>query len=428
MRIAIVGGGFTGLAAAYRLTREGHEVSLFEKSLELGGLATSFHVPTWKWRLEKYYHHWFTNDDSALNLAKEIGHDVLTLKPSTDVYYDGQSAPFDSALSILRFPHFSLLDKVKVGATVVYLKLLSDYSQLEGTLALPWIRLYMGERATKIIWEPLFHGKFGEYKDKITLTWFWARIKKRTPRLAYPRGGFGAFTQTLVERITENGGGILTGVSVKQIRSTKTGISVKTDSGKQLKFDRVLVTAPSFVLPKLLPQLPKSYVNKLLSIEHLFAQVLILRLKKRFLHRTYWLNVTEEDSPLLAIVEHTNLVSPTHYGGEHVVYIGNYLPAGHPYLMMSARELLKVFHPQLAKINPNYRKNLIKAELFSVPSAQPIVGLEYAKKIPPMKALPNVYVANIDMVYPWDRGTNYAIEMGERVARLLIHTTKQDKA
>lgn len=424
MRIAVVGGGFTGLAACYRLLKLGHSVTLYEKNQDLGGLAISLRGHKWRWFLEKYYHHWFTNDQSALKLASEIGHKVLILTPRTDVYYGGQISPFDSPISVLKFPHLGLADKIRVGLVTMYLKILMDYSRLEGQLALEWVQKYMGKRATKIIWEPLFGGKFGKYKDKIALTWFWARIKKRTPKLAYPAGGFGAFTHKLVTEIRKHGGEIYTGLGVGQIRSSKSGVLLTTDSGNKQRFDKVIVTAPSFVLPKMLPQLPKPVVKKLSSIEHLFAQVLILRLKKNFLRKTYWLNVTENGSPFLAVVEHTNLLSPKHYNGEHIVYIGNYLPPDHPYLAMSAKELLLVFHPQLAKINSFYRKHLIGLELFSVPGAQPIVDLNYVRKIPPMNVLPNVYLANIDMVYPWDRGTNYAIEMGERAANLITMTPK----
>ena len=39
MRIAIIGGGWAGLAAAVQAARDGHEVELFEASRALGGRA-----------------------------------------------------------------------------------------------------------------------------------------------------------------------------------------------------------------------------------------------------------------------------------------------------------------------------------------------------------------------------------------------------
>jgi hypothetical protein len=34
--------------------------------------------------------------------------------------------------------------------------------------------------------------------------------------------------------------------------------------------------------------------------------------------------------------------------------------------------------------------------------------------------LPNVWLASMSQVYPWDRGTNFAVEIGRRVARRMV--------
>ncbi len=419
-QVAIIGGGFTGLAAAYRLLQKGYNVTIVEKGSEVGGLASSFKVLKWQWSLEKYYHHWFTNDLAVLNLAQEIGHPVIIKKPNTDLFYQEKIYPFDSPLSILSFPFFSLLDKARLSASLLYLKLSNSYAKFEDTLALRWINTYMGKNVSRIIWEPLFNGKFGEHKEKISLTWFWARIKKRTPKLAYPEGGFGSFTATLLKEIKKIGGIVLVSDGVSKIAKVRNSFIILTEKGARYKADKILVTTPSFLLPKLFPKLPTSYKKRVKSIKYLSAQVLVLRLRKRLMDKTYWLNMGDQASPFLAVVEHTNYMNPKHYNGEHIVYVGNYLSPDHPYLSMSAKELLKVFDPQLRKINKNYKKYLIDLHLFSVPVAQPIVDLGYAKRIPKMiTPIQDVYIANMEMVYPWDRGTNYAIEYGEKVAELM---------
>ncbi len=42
MRIAIIGAGFTGLSAAYDLIKQKHEVVIFEKDTNPGGLAIGY--------------------------------------------------------------------------------------------------------------------------------------------------------------------------------------------------------------------------------------------------------------------------------------------------------------------------------------------------------------------------------------------------
>lgn len=419
-QVVIIGGGFAGLCSAYRLLCRGHAVTIIEKGREVGGLASPFKIPKWGWALEKYYHHWFTNDYAVLNLAKEIDHKVMIKKPRTDLFYKDHIHPFDSPLAILSFPFFSLLDKFRLSLSLLYLKASNDYHKFENTSALFWIDKYMGKAARRIVWEPLFKGKFGEHKDSVLLTWFWARIKKRTPRLVYPIGGFASFTERLVKKIKKMGGKIVLGDGVNKINRTRNGFVIQTVKGAKLQADKILVTTPSSLLPKLFPNLPSSYKKTLEATQYLSAQVLVLRLKKQFMDHTYWLSMSDPASPFLAVVEHTNFINTRHYNGEHIVYVGNYLDPRHPYLAMNAKELLNVFDPQLAKINKGYKREIIEMHLFSVSGAQPIVDKGYAKRIPKMiTPIKGIYLSNMEMVYPWDRGTNYAVEYGEKVAELI---------
>ncbi|TSC86330.1 MAG: hypothetical protein G01um10147_942 [Microgenomates group bacterium Gr01-1014_7] len=407
MRIAILGAGFTGLSAAYQLLKKGHDVTIFEKENSLGGLAVGFSDPNWDWTLERAYHHWFTNDDAILKLAGEINHKVIIKRPSTDIFIKGKTLPFDNALSLLSFPHLPIVDRIRMGMVIFYLKQINNYKKLEGKKAANWIRKWMGEKAFSLIWDPLLSGKFGEYKNQIALTWFWARIKKRTPKLAYPEGGFQMFADHLGAEIKKLGGKILLNTEVKNIEDLKK------------EYDKIIVTLPSPVFAKI-ANLPQGYKKRITSIPHLHAQVLILILKKPFMNKTYWLNITDKNFPFLVLAEHTNFMNPKNYGGQHILYIGNYLPQNHPYLKMDADELLKKFDPFLRKINPTYHSSLITHHLFVGPFAQPVVTVDYPKKIPAFKTpLKSIYLANLDMVYPWDRGTNYAVELGRQVASIV---------
>jgi hypothetical protein len=57
---------------------------------------------------------------------------------------------------------------------------------------------------------------------------------------------------------------------------------------------------------------------------------------------------------------------------------------------------------------------------FRFANAQHIVEGNYVKKIPGTKTpLANVYLSNFSQIYPEDRGTNYAVREGEKVAELI---------
>lgn len=418
MKIAIIGAGFTGLTAGYELVKKGHSVTIFEKASLPGGLALGYKKDSWKWSLEEYYHHWFTNDTAILNLAKEINYTVLTFRPKTSSYIHNKIYQLDSPLTFLQFPELSPIQRLRMLATLAFLRFTPFWHPLEKTTAAAFLPRYMGEKAYDLLWKPLLVNKFGAYTNTISLAWFWGRITKRTPSLAYPEGGFLHFAQSLVAAIEKKGGKLVFSAEIATIESGETGVSLGKKYGR---FDKVIVTLPSFGFLKLCPQLPTDYKKQLAALQGLGAITMVLRLKKQFFaDGTYWLNVCETKSPVLAVVEHTNFIDKKYYNNEHLVYLGNYLPIDHPYFKKNNTELLALFDPFLRKLNPQYASSLLGYDVFKVPFAQPIIPINYSSQIPAFRTpLRNVYLANMQQVYPWDRGTNYAVELGNKISALI---------
>lgn len=432
MKIAIIGAGFTGLATAYELSKQGHEVSVFEKDLNPGGLAVGFSEKSWKWTLEKHYHHWFSNDNSVLSLAKETNYDVEIKRPKTSVYIKENIFQLDSPLHVLKFPLLGLSDKLRMTAVLGALKYNPFWKFLEKYKTHKALLKTMGRKSYEMIWEPQMNNKFGEYYKEISLAWFWARINKRTSSLVYPSGGFLEFANHLVNECEKSGVKFYFGSSVEEISKSQNGkvnVKCKIANGKMKydKYDAVVVTLASFFFTKIAKGLPESYTKTLTNLRGLGAINLVLRLKKQFLtDGTYWLSICEKKAPIVAIVEHTNFMDKKNYNNEHIVYLGNYLPADHPYMKLEKDDLLKIYNPLLKKINPNYQSSIINSHLFKVPFAQPIIPVNYSKEIPDFRTpIKNVYLANIQQVYPWDRGTNYAVELGQKVAKIIEEERKK---
>ena len=421
MHIAIIGAGFTGLSAAYTLTKKGHKVTVFEKDPQPGGLAVGFQEKSWDWTFEKHYHHWFTNDDFVLNLAKEIGQEVLIKTPKTSVYLDDKMYQLDSPLALLKFSKLSLLERIQMGAALALLRYNPFWKPLEKINATAILPNAIGKKAWKMIWEPQLVNKMGKYADEVSLVWFWTRINKRTTSLAYPAGGYLEFARKIVDAIENKNGKVIFNAEIQSItENNEKNIVVKVNNKEQI-FNKVIVTVPSYLFLKLTPQLPQNYKKKLTPLRGLGATDLVLRLKKPFMtDGSYWLSICEKNSPVLVVVEHTNLIDKKYYNNEHLVYLGNYTETTDKKFMMNKDELLKFYDPLLKRINPDYKKNIIATELFKAPFAQPIIPTNYSKMIPSMiTPLPNVFLANIEQVYPWDRGTNYAVELGEKVSNLI---------
>lgn len=427
MKIGIIGAGFTGLAAAYFLQKKGHTVTIIEKDSKPGGLAIGYKEKEWKWSLEQHYHHWFTNDTSVLSLAKEINYEVIIKKPKSSFYIAGASYQFDSPLTLLTFNKLPLIDRVRMATVFAVLFRFNPFWKLlEGARLSDVVPRLIGEKAYTMLWEPQLINKMGSYKDQISLVWFWARIKKRTTSLAYPSGGFLQFATTLSERIKKNNGVIVYNtetINIKENKNKSIIVSTRSPDGTigEHIFDKVIVTLPTHLFVTISPNLPQDYKNSLVKLEGLGATNLVIRLKKPFLKdNTYWLSICDTTSKIMVIVEHTNFMDKKNYNNEHIIYIGNYLKVTDDNFTKSKEELLDIYDPFLRKINPDYRNTIIGYELFKAPFAQPIIPLNYSRHIPSFKTpFKNVYLANIQQVYPWDRGTNYAVELGEKVTHLI---------
>ena len=420
MHIAIIGGGITGLTAAYGLTKRGAKVTLFEKDTTLGGLASGFLNPSWSWPLEKTYHHFFTSDQAIIALAKELGmeKDLMILHPTTSVYWNNNQYPFDTPANILKFPGLPFIDRLRTGMTAAIMKLNPFWKPLEQITAKQLFKKLNGNAAWKTIWEPLLDAKFSLYANDIAASWLWGRIYKRTPHLGYFRGGFSHFVDVLAESIKKQGGEIC----IKhQVSSIKQGKNYQL-SINNYQFDKVLITTPSTVAQKII-HFPEDYNKRLSSIPHLWAQTLILETDRPILKKTYWLNINDRSYPFIAVVQHTNFIDKKHYGGRHIAYIGNYLPDNHPYLKLTKEQLIKKFTPYLKKINPsiNHELSTMNSFLFTSPNAQPVHTVNYSKRAPKLETpIPHVYIANLDSIYPWDRETNYAVELGMNAAKKIL--------
>jgi protoporphyrinogen oxidase len=242
------------------------------------------------------------------------------------------------------------------------------------------------------------------------MTWFWARIKKRTPCLGYPEGGFQFLTNKLVKKVKENGGQFYFG---KEIRSF---------NEVEGKFDRIIFTTPvSIFLKTMKEKLPADYQKKLNQFKMMGSLNLILNLSEKFLKDgTYWLNVNQEGFPFVAVVDQSNFIDPKFYGKNYFLYVGGYYQQDHPFFNMNQEDLLKKFLPFLKKINPEFNQSWIKKSyLFKNIYSQPLFTLNYSQNIPSLKTpIKNVFLGSMQQIYPWDRGINYAIEMGEKLAKL----------
>ncbi len=436
MRVGIIGAGAAGLAAAYELGLQGHRAAVYERADFLGGQASTFDVGGA--RLEKGYHHWFTSDTDIVDLTHEIGlgHQVRWIDSSVGTLWDGRIYPFVTPMDLMKFTPLSLLDRMRLGLTTLYLQRQKDFRKYEGITADEWLRRHSGKRGYEVFWGPMLRGKFGDYYYKdVGMAWMWGKVQTRVKsrgkgmvkeKLGYPIGSFGEVFDVLADKVREQDGEVHLAAAVERVDARDSGdvgmrVALDGGSAREERFDAVIATTPSYLFPRLVDGLPDDYLRRLTDVNYMAAVLVILVLDQP-LTNVYWLNVADRSIPFVAAIEHTKLIGPEHYGGKHIVYLSNYLSSDHPMFRMGHDEILREYLPHLRKINPDFNPSWIETSYHHrVGAAQPIIGTNYSERIPAHRTpIRGLYLANTTQVYPEDRGTNYSVRMGREVARMVM--------
>lgn len=434
-QITIIGGGFTGLTAAYELLKKGISVTILEAEPEIGGLAAAFDVGGEK--LDRFYHHWFTNDLEVMGLIDELGlnHHVEINPTNTGIYYANNFFKLSTPWDLLNFTPLSFTDRIRLGLLALRARRVKDWKHLEGKTAHEWLKELGGENVYKIVWQPLLKGKFGPYAEEVSAVWFWNKLKLRggsrgkggEERLAYFKGGFVALAEALAEKIRTLGGNIELNTPVSSIKKVDDRWTVETSKGTFFSDHVIATTALPIIADMIENWAPEKYLEELRRIQYIGNICLVLELEKP-LSKTYWMNVNDPSFPFVGVIEHTNFERPETYGGRHIVYLSKYLPHTDALYKMNSDEFLEFSLPFLQKMFPAFERKWIHAHhLWRARWSQPVVEKHYSRLIPAENTpYDGFHICSMAQVYPEDRGTNYAIREGRRIGSALdVNIQKQ---
>jgi protoporphyrinogen oxidase len=437
-RVGIVGGGLGGLVAADRLLRAGLPVTIFEKYPEAGGLVgtlTAGGTP-----LERFYHHLFTSDVDYVDFARELGleNEIEWLPSKMGFYAGGRLYDFGTPASLLKFSPLGPLGKLAFVLSTLKLRQRKNWRDLEGETAAGWLKKHGYGKAYDAVWGPLLSQKYGRRAEEIGLVWLWGKIALRTrsrdetglgERVGYMRGSFGRGVAAILARVKAQGGDVRTSRPVRVVTKGENGIVIEAAGGVRETFDRVLSTVAIPELLRLAQDLPATTRQRWGRISYCHALCPVLELDRRFTPY-YWLNIGDVAMPFGGLIEQTNLVPESTYGGRRVLYISNYVLPDDPRWRMRDEELWSIYMPALKKVNPAFDESWVLAKSIQRGEyAQPIVGTNYSEIIPSIRTeVPGLYTAAMAQIYPEDRGQNYAVKLGRIAADALIEDVSAARA
>jgi protoporphyrinogen oxidase len=425
-RTAIIGGGIAGATAALRLADAGQKVVLVESGQRLGGLVVSFEVAGTP--LECFYHHIFPHESHIRALIGDLGlTDRLDWLPSSmGVMTAGRLWPFTTPLDILRFGPLTLPQRIRMGIGGLRLQRWQDWESLDEVPAREWLINATGEAAVRELWDPLLRAKFGSAAPNVPAAWMWGRFEQRRgarkgsgEKLGYLRGGFRQLFDALAARLVARGVEIRTASRVTSVASTGHRVAGVTTDGGDIEADAVLYTG---ALPGITRLVPPDFTDPRWGLAEGMGVLCSVIETDRPITDVYWTNVCDDSLGIGAIIEHTNLVPMSDYGGRHVTYLGRYFTADEDIASADPAAQTEQWLANLAASYPHFdRSSVLAVHPFRTPYAAPLVSVGYRAKIPDLRApLAGLYIATTAQIYPRDRGMSEGVRIGGDAAAAIL--------
>ena len=417
MKIAVIGAGITGLSTAYYLSQKGHTVTIYEQSDHAGGLGSSLRVGGTA--IERFYHHLFRSDVYAIQLLTELGlRSQLKFYPAkTSVLTGKRLFPFSSPIDLLQFSALSFFDRIRLGYALFQLKFLPQHmKELDAISATTWLKQHAGSAAYNTLWKPLLVGKFANYASTVPAAWLRDRLRDRSFDLGYLDGGAQTLFDALLMHLKKQRVRIRYGTAVTAVKEINNSVQILVGERSE-RFDRCLITTVSPIANRLITSPVSPSIKKRLDQQDQLGAVCLLLELDRAIQTQYWVNVCNPSSPVLVMVEHTNMIAPERYGGNHVVYLANYIHRTKPEYRQSDEKIISSYTSILKQLNPSFSPLWIrKATISRSPRAQTIFGLHSFESRPPHQLTDRIFLGNIDQMYPHDRNFNLGIEMGKKLS------------
>ena len=474
--IAIVGSGFLGMTLAMRLADAGAKVTLFESAGEIGGLASAWKIGDIVW--DKHYHVTLASDVNTRKIVEELGlaDEFRWVETKTGFYTGGGLYSMSDTLEFLRFPPLGIIGKLRLGATIFYASRVKNWKKLETISVEKWLTRLSGKKTFEKIWRPLLVAKLGEAYKETSAAFIWATIQRmyaarnsglKKEMFGYVRGGYARVLERFSEVLLKKGVEIRVNARVDSVESIASGkVRVSTAGARRHRdikpsvlkrrtkyskfeaaavvasgfsgafltepqpqpgklvvfpgpdngqlFDEVILTCPSSVATKLMPQLTRheaAYLNDIQYQGIVCASVLTRKPISNF----YVTNITD-DAPFTGVIEMSALVDKKDFGGNSLIYLPKYVAPDNELFDKSDAEIEDVFLTALEKMYPHFtRKDVVEFKVSRVRQVFPLPTLNYSRDLPPIKtSVDGVHVVNSSHILNGTLNVNETVALAER--------------
>ncbi len=430
-KFGIVGGGIMGMTLALRLAQQGKKVSLFEAAPELGGLVSSWKMNDVEW--DKFYHVILLSDFETRGILKEIGLEdkVEWVETKTGFYMNGKLYSMSDTIEFLKFPTLNLIDKFRLGLTILVASRIKNWRKLEQIPVTTWLRRWSGKNTFNKIWLPLLRAKLGDSYKKTSAVFIWATIQRlygarrsglKKEMFGYVKGGYKTVVEAFKQKLIAEGVDIKTNHVATEIKAAANGNTqiVFTD-GIATEFDTVISTLPSSLSAKLCSGITETEAQKLNNIEYLGVICMSVMLDQS-ISDFYVTNITDSWVPFTGVIEMSALVDKKHFNNHALVYLPKYLSPADPLFNNSDEEIKEYFLSNFKKMYPWITDGHIK--FAGVARARHVITVlteNYEANLPGIKtSVPNTYIINTSYIKDGTLNVNETIKVAETKLKELL--------
>ena len=425
--VHIIGGGITGLAAAYELAKAGRRPIVHEATDRLGGLSSS--IPIGNGWIDRYYHFICPGDDDLVELAEELGlaEEINFVPAASAHWYERRTYPLSSPLDLLRFYPLGFTDRIQLGRLALKCRRIGDWHELDGITAEQWLQEAAGENVYRVVWRPMLEGKFGAAASRVSAAWIWHRIHRASRGRKHPfarevygyiRNGTQTVINALAAEIERRGGQVRLNSPVEGIVFGEGGeVAGLRAGGRSIPAECVLSTVPLPALLELLPDTTNAeYREQLARIEFIGVLCVLLASEKPITGR-FWTNIADPGTPFNGVIEYTALDDQTDLGA-HMAYVPRYVDPSDPFFSQSDEEIMAACCATVQRLNPDFDEAQVSFSLVERDRyAQAICVPGFSEWIPKIVSPhAGLYVTDSTQLYPEDRNRSGMIALAREAA------------
>ncbi|MCC6258455.1 MAG: NAD(P)/FAD-dependent oxidoreductase [Chitinophagaceae bacterium] len=418
----IVGGGMMGMTIAHRLAQQGHDVTIFEAAPEVGGLASSWMMNDVEW--DKFYHVILLSDFYTRGILRDIGveHQLKWVETKTGFYMGGKLHSMSNSIEFLKFPTLNLIDKFRLGLTIIAASKIKDWRKLEKVPVTTWLKRWSGHNTYQKIWLPLLRAKLGDSYERTSAVFIWATIQRlygarrsglKKEMFGYVQGGYRTINNAFQKTLQSEGVSIKTKARVSEISSVNGVATIRLENEK-FDFDEVVVTGPGMLAASLIPSLSEVEKKKLQNVEYLGVICVALLLNKP-VSPYYITNITDTKFPFTGVIEMTALVDPAELKGNHLVYLPKYITADDPLFERDDIFIRDYFLKNFLEMYPAFNETDIRfAGVAKAKQVITVAAIDYSARLPKVKtSLPNIHIINTAHIKDGTLNVNETIRVAE---------------